>query len=81
MNSEVLFANTVEHLRAFRHVIILIGAGIFTESGIATFRDHLTGLWSRYDQQQLATPAAFVRDPGWYGDGIPGVVWARLLGA
>ncbi|WP_097302777.1 SIR2 family NAD-dependent protein deacylase [Pseudomonas chlororaphis] len=76
MNSEVLFANTVKRLQASRHVVIFTGAGISAESGIATFRDHLTGLWSRYDQQQLATPAAFVRDPGlvwgWYS-------WRRKL--
>lgn len=48
----------------------LTGAGISAESGIPTFRDALTGLWSRYDASQLATPEAFARDPalcwGWY---------------
>jgi len=70
MNSEVIFAKTVERLRAARHVVIFTGAGISAQSGVSTFRDHLTGLWSRYDPQQLATPAAFVSDPGlvwgWY---------------
>ena len=40
------------------------------ESGVPTFRDALTGLWSRFDPEALATPQAFVRDPalvwGWY---------------
>lgn len=40
------------------------------ESGIPTFRDALTGLWSTFDAAALATPQAFARDPalvwGWY---------------
>lgn len=40
------------------------------ESGVPTFRDALTGLWSRYDPMELATPEAFGRDPAlvfrWY---------------
>lgn len=46
------------------------GAGVSAESGIATFRDALTGLWERFDAEALATPEAFRRDPelvwGWY---------------
>jgi len=52
------------------HITFLTGAGMSAESGIPTFRDALTGLWSRYDAEQLATPEAFRRDPalcwGWY---------------
>lgn len=52
------------------HIAFLTGAGMSAESGIPTFRDALTGLWSRYDAEQLATPGAFRRDPalcwGWY---------------
>jgi NAD-dependent deacetylase len=37
---------------------------------LATFRDPLTGLWKRFNPQELATPDAFRRDPalvwGWY---------------
>lgn len=51
-------------------LVVLSGAGMSAESGIATFRDALTGLWSRFDAAQLATEAAFRRDPalvwGWY---------------
>ena len=40
------------------------------ESGVPTFRDAQTGLWSRYDPLELATPEAFARHParvfGWY---------------
>ncbi len=57
-------------LREARHVMVLTGAGISAESGIPTFRDALTGLWSRYRAEDLATPEAFARDPGlvwdWY---------------
>lgn len=51
-------------------VVALTGAGMSQESGVPTFRDALTGLWARYDPQQLATVAAFQDDPGrvfgWY---------------
>jgi NAD-dependent deacetylase len=49
---------------------VLTGAGVSAESGIATFRDRLTGLWERFRAEDLATPEAFARDPalvwGWY---------------
>lgn len=42
------------------------------ESGIPTFRDALTGLWARFDPDQLATPEAFERNPtlvwDWYAE-------------
>lgn len=53
-----------------RHVCILTGAGISAESGIPTFRDALTGLWARFNPEELATPEAFERNPelvwNWY---------------
>jgi NAD-dependent deacetylase len=53
-----------------RHVCVLTGAGISAESGIPTFRDALTGLWSKFRPEDLATPEAFERDPqfvwSWY---------------
>lgn len=59
-----------DELRGARHVVALTGSGISAESGVPTFRDAQTGLWTRYDPQQLATPEAFMRDPGlvweWY---------------
>lgn len=42
---------------------VLTGAGISAESGIPTFREAQTGLWARFDPQELATPQAFRRDP------------------
>lgn len=59
-----------EALHAARHVVVFTGAGVSAESGIPTFRDALTGLWQRFDPGELATAAAFQRDPalvwGWY---------------
>jgi len=53
----------VERLAAAHRVAVLTGAGISAESGIPTFRDALTGLWARYDPQELATPEGFARNP------------------
>ena len=50
-------------LRSARHVCVLTGAGISAESGVPTFRDAQTGLWSQYRPEDLATPEAFARDP------------------
>jgi NAD-dependent deacetylase len=36
---------------------------ISAESGIPTFRDSLTGLWSQYSPEELATPEAFRSTP------------------
>jgi NAD-dependent SIR2 family protein deacetylase len=53
-----------------KHVVIFTGAGVSAESGIPTFRDALTGLWERFDAEDLATPNAFSKDKdlvwGWY---------------
>jgi NAD-dependent deacetylase len=43
-------------------VVILTGAGISRESGLATFRD-ADGLWARVRIEDVATPEAFARDP------------------
>jgi NAD-dependent deacetylase len=57
-------------LREAGRVVALTGSGISAESGVPTFREAQTGLWARYDPQQLATPEAFARDPqlvwNWY---------------
>lgn len=50
-------------LRRAGLVVVLSGAGASKESGIPTFREAQTGLWARYDPEQLATPDAFRRDP------------------
>src|ERR1700744_5125266 len=43
-------------------IVILTGAGISAESGLATFRDH-NGLWCNHRVEDVATPEAFARDP------------------
>ncbi len=57
-------------LRSSEVVTVLTGAGVSAESGIPTFRDALTGLWSQFSPEELATPEAFAKDParvwGWY---------------
>jgi NAD-dependent deacetylase len=45
-----------------RHIVVLSGAGISAESGLATFRDN-DGLWEKHSVHDVATPEAFQRDP------------------
>ncbi|RKX72388.1 NAD-dependent protein deacylase [candidate division TA06 bacterium] len=45
-----------------KNIFILTGAGISAESGIATFRG-TDGLWNNYRIEDVATPAAFNKDP------------------
>jgi len=46
-----------------RRLVVLTGAGVSAESGIPTFREASTGLWARYDPQQLATVEGFLENP------------------
>jgi NAD-dependent deacetylase len=43
-------------------IVILTGAGISRESGLATFRD-AGGIWASVRLDDVATPEAFARDP------------------
>ena len=45
-----------------RNIVILTGAGISAESGVATFRGP-DGLWEGHRVEDVATPEAFFRDP------------------
>lgn len=47
---------------AINNIVILTGAGISAESGIATFRGP-DGLWEGQRVEDVATPEAFERDP------------------
>lgn len=49
-------------VRAATRVTVLTGAGMSAESGIATFRDVETGVWSQVDPEDIATPEAWERD-------------------
>lgn len=45
-----------------KKLVVLTGAGISAESGIATFRD-AGGLWEGYRVEDVATPEAWRKDP------------------
>jgi NAD-dependent deacetylase len=49
-------------MREVRNIVILTGAGISAESGLATFRGP-DGLWEGHRVEDVATPEAFARDP------------------
>jgi NAD-dependent deacetylase len=58
-----------DRLRGAQRVTIVTGAGVSAASGVPTFRGS-GGLWREYRAADLATPAAFARDPAlvweWY---------------
>jgi len=60
----------ISALRQARHVVVFTGAGVSAESGIPTFRDDATGLWTRYRAENMATEEGFISDPslswGWH---------------
>lgn len=58
----------LQQLRDAEKIVALTGAGISAESGLATFRDQQTGLWSRFRPEELATAEAFRRDPDLVSD-------------
>lgn len=73
----MMFSNELlQVVKTAVYVTILTGAGVSAESGVPTFRQAQTGLWAQYDPHDLATPAAFRRDPklvwDWYA-------WRREL--
>ncbi len=60
----------IERLLAAEKVVVLTGSGISAASGVPTFRDAQSGVWSRFRPEDLATPDAFKTNPGrvwrWY---------------
>ena len=54
--------SVLEYVTATDPIVILTGAGISKESGLATFRDP-DGIWAKYRIEDVATPDAFARDP------------------
>ncbi|MCC6249450.1 MAG: NAD-dependent protein deacylase [Rubrivivax sp.] len=70
-------AEAREAIAAARRVVVLTGAGMSAESGIATFRDALTGLWSRFNPEELASVEGFCAAPervwDWYAERREGV--------
>jgi NAD-dependent deacetylase len=53
-------------------IAVLTGAGVSAESGVPTFREAQTGLWTKYDPVMLASVDGFNRDPEtvwkWYDE-------------
>jgi NAD-dependent deacetylase len=70
VNHPAIPAALVERLAASRKVVALTGAGVSAESGVPTFREAQTGLWSQFRPEELATVEAFEADPdnvwAWY---------------
>jgi NAD-dependent deacetylase len=60
--SQELTHRVASWLRAATRVVVLTGAGISAESGVPVFRGP-GGLWRQFKPEQLATPAAFARQP------------------
>ena len=49
-------------LEGYKNIVVLTGAGISAESGIATFRA-ADGLWENHPVEDVATPEGYLRDP------------------
>ena len=62
MPSSEASMQATEWLRGARRVCVFAGAGVSAESGVPTFRG-AGGLWEQHRPEELATPAAFARDP------------------
>jgi NAD-dependent deacetylase len=60
----------IAHLTHAKSLVVLTGAGISAESGIPTFRDAQTGLWSKFNPAELASMQGFLQNPAkvteWY---------------
>ena len=62
MTPPVPSSRLVDLLKGRGAVLVLTGAGVSKESGIATFRDD-GGVWEGVDPMTVATPRAFAADP------------------
>ena len=49
-------------MQKYQNIVILTGAGISAESGLATFRA-ANGLWNNHRVEDVATVEAFARNP------------------
>ncbi|TFZ08100.1 SIR2 family NAD-dependent protein deacylase [Ramlibacter humi] len=63
---------SVEQVRGWiaqaKSIAVLTGAGMSAESGVPTFRDAQTGLWSKFRPEELATEEAFRARPQFVWD-------------
>ncbi len=53
----------VDWITTAQRIVIMTGAGVSAESGIATFREAKDSLWAKFNPQQLASPEGFANDP------------------
>jgi NAD-dependent deacetylase len=76
MKDLVIPETLIKQLHEAERVVAFTGAGISKESGIPTFREAQSGLWKKYQPEDLATPEAFQANPRrvweWY-------TWRRKL--
>jgi NAD-dependent deacetylase len=79
--NEPALSEAPARVRRAQRLAVLSGAGMSAESGVPTFRDAQTGLWSRFDPMQLASEEGFRADPPlvwqWYASRRTGVAQAR----
>lgn len=54
--------NLIEALKESKSIVFFTGAGISSESGIATFRGK-EGLWNKFRPEELASFDAFIKNP------------------
>lgn len=63
-------AAAARYLSQVNRLVVLTGAGVSKESGIATFREAQDGLWAQYDPMEMATQEGYLRNPklvwSWY---------------
>ncbi len=52
----------LRNFNAKSRIVVLSGAGVSQESGLATFRDN-DGLWEEYNVHEVATPEAWLKNP------------------
>lgn len=62
-NQQALIKQAINILKDAKHAVALTGAGISTGSGIPDFRSPESGLWDYVDPMEVATIAAFKRNP------------------
>ena len=76
MTAPIIANKLIDQVNSAKAITVLTGAGISAESWIPTFREAQTGLWARYNPEELATPQAFQANPKlvweWY-------LWRRGL--
>lgn len=57
-------------VRGARNIEVFTGAGMSADSGLETYRDEDTGVWSKVDPQAMASISAWGKDPepmwAWY---------------